>query len=80
VHSQTYRHNYKKDLLPLDIDLTGLPCVKRAERASKGYFSRAGVKYGRQMGRVMAARYEEVVADRLYPGNLQLRTTMPHLV
>ncbi|MGB7924585.1 MAG: hypothetical protein WCF57_15195 [Pyrinomonadaceae bacterium] len=48
--------------------------------ARKGYFSQAGAHYGRQMGRVTAARYEEVVADRLYPGNLQLRTTMPHLV
>jgi hypothetical protein len=48
--------------------------------ATKGYFSQAGARYGRQMGRVTAARYNEVVVDRLYPGNLQLRTTMPHLV
>jgi hypothetical protein len=32
------------------------------------------------MGRVTASRYDEVVVDRLYPGNLQLRTSMPHLV
>jgi Transposase DDE domain group 1 len=80
AHSQTYRHNYKKGSLLLDIDLTGMPCGRRAEMALKGYFSQAGARYGRQMGRVMAARYDEVVVDRLYPGNLQLRTTMPHLV
>lgn len=80
THSQTYRHNYKKGLLLLDIDLTGMPCGRQAEMALKGYFSQSGARYGRQMGRVMAARYDEVVVDRLYPGNLQLRTTMPHLV
>ena len=80
THSQTYRHNYKKGLLLLDIDLTGMPCGRQAEMALKGYFSQAGARYGRQMGRVMAARYDEVVVDRLYPGNLQLRTTMPHLL
>lgn len=80
AHSQTYRHNYKKGLLLLDIDLTGMPCGKGGEMALKGYFSQAGARYGRQMGRVVAARYDEVVVDRLYPGNLQLRTTMPHLV
>jgi hypothetical protein len=80
THSQTYRHNYKARLLLLDIDLTGMPCGKSGELALKGYFSQAGAKYGRQMGRVTAARYSEVMVDRLYPGNLQLRTTMPHLV
>jgi hypothetical protein len=80
THSQTYRHNYKASLLLLDIDLTGMPCGKRAEMALEGYFSQEHARYGRQMGRVTAARYDEVVVDRLYPGNLQLRTTMPHLV
>ena len=32
------------------------------------------------MGRVVAAAYDEVVADRVYPGNLQLRDCLPHLV
>ena len=80
AHSQTYRHNYKASLLLLDIDLTGMPCGRRAELALKGYFGRERGHHGRQMGRVVAARYEEVVVDRLYPGNLQLRTTLPHLV
>jgi hypothetical protein len=32
------------------------------------------------MGRVVVPAYDEVVVDRLYPGNLQLRDTLPHLV
>jgi hypothetical protein len=31
-------------------------------------------------GRVMASAYDEVVADRLYAGNLQLGDTLPYLV
>lgn len=80
AHSLAYRHDYERGLLLLDVDLTGLPCGKRAELAMKGYFSDPRVRYGRQMGRVVAAQYEEVVADRVYPGNVQLSTTLPHLV
>jgi hypothetical protein len=80
AHSEAYRHDYKRGLLLLDVDLTGLPCGKRAEAATKGYFSQPRARYGRQMGRVVAAQYEEVVADRVYPGNVQLSTTLPHLV
>jgi len=32
------------------------------------------------MGRVVAPAHDEVVVDQLYPGNLQLRDTLPHLV
>jgi hypothetical protein len=80
AHSEAYRHDYRKGLLLLDVDLTGLPCGKRAEAATKGYFSQPRARYGRQMGRVVAAQYKEVVADRVYPGNVQLSTTLPHLV
>jgi hypothetical protein len=80
AHSRAYRHDYGRGLLLLDVDLTGLPCGKSAEEARKGYLSGYGVRRGRQMGRVMASAYDEVVADRLYPGNLQLHDTLPHLV
>lgn len=80
AHSLAYRHDYKRGLLLLDVDLTGLPCGKHAEQAMKGYFSQPRARYGRQMGRVVAAQYGEVVADRVYPGNVQLSTTLPHLV
>jgi hypothetical protein len=80
AHSRAYRHDYKRCLQLLDVDLTGLPCGKSAEEARKGYLSGYGVRRGRQMGRVMASAYDEVVADHLYPGNLQLHDTLPHLV
>src|SRR5215216_3477506 len=66
------RHDFKAALLLVDVDLTGMPCGKKAEGSTKGYQGKAGIGYGRQMGRAIAAQYEEVVIDRLYPGNLHL--------
>jgi hypothetical protein len=80
THSQAFSHDYKIGLQLLDIDMSGLPCGPQAEHATYGYFGRHNIRYGRQMGRVVAARYEEVVTDRVYPGNLQLRDCLPHLV
>lgn len=47
AHSQAYRHDYKAGLLLLDLDLTGMPCGKRAETATKDYFSRAPATGGK---------------------------------
>lgn len=80
AHAAAYRHDYAGELQVLDADLSGLPCGKRAEAATKGYFSQPRARYGRQLGRVVAAHYEEVVVDQVYPGNVQLSTTLPHLV
>jgi hypothetical protein len=80
AHSRAYRHDYEQGLLLLDADLTGLPCGRSGESAEVGYLSGYGIRRGRQMGRVVAPRHDEVVVDRLYPGNLQLRDTLPHLV
>ena len=79
TYGRSYRHDYKKKLLLLDIDMTGMPCGPKAERATKGYFNDEST-YGRQMGRVVATDYDEVVVDRLYPGNVQLNRTLPQLV
>jgi hypothetical protein len=80
AHSRTYRHDYEHGLLLLDVDLTGLPCGRSGESAEMGYLSGYGIRRGRQMGRVVAPAHDEVVVDRLYAGNLQLRDTLPHLV
>lgn len=71
-HSLGARHDFKAALLLVDVDLTGMPCGKKAEGSAKGYQGKAGIGYGRQMGRAIAAQYEEVVIDRLYPDNLHL--------
>ena len=70
--SQAARHSYRTSLQLLDVDMTGLPCGRAAELSTKGYFARAGIRYGRQVGRVIATHYQEIVVDRLFPGNVQL--------
>lgn len=74
------RHDFRARMLLLDIDLTGLPCGKKCEDATKGYHGEVGIRWGRQMGRVIAAHYEEVVIDRLYPGNLHLTKVVRPIV
>lgn len=70
-HSLTYRHDYQTGPLLLDIDLTGLPCGRHLEGATKGYF--AGCKpgtTGRQLYRVNASQYDELVYQQVCPGNV----------
>jgi len=80
AHSPAYRHPYKTRLQVLDVDMTGLPCGRQAERASKGYFANKPHRYGRQMARVVATHYEEVVMDWVGPGNVQLNKVLRPLI
>jgi hypothetical protein len=50
----TYHQQYQ---IP-DVDLTGLPCGKKAALATKGYFAGVRNLRGRQLGRVLATRYQ----------------------
>lgn len=79
-HSQAAAHPYRSDWLILDVDLTGMPCGKKAENSVKGYFSQPRYHRGRQQGRVLASQYGEVVADELYPGNTILLNALPSLI
>jgi hypothetical protein len=72
AHSRSFSHDYENGLQLLDVDLTGMPCGKSGEMALRGYFGEGNIRYGRQMCRVVAPHYEEVVADRLFAGNLKL--------
>jgi len=78
--SQCYRHNYEKSWLLLDIDLTGLLAGKKAEGSEKGYFSGKRNGRGRQVGRVLASQYDEIVYEQLYPGKVQLEVSLLELV
>ncbi len=80
VHSRVYRHSYQSELQLLDVDMTGLPCGRQAEKASKGYFANKPHRYGRQMARVVATHYEEVVLDWVGPGNVQLNKVLRPLI
>lgn len=79
-HSQGYRHDYRQQYQILDVDLTGLPCGKKAALATKGYFAGARNRRGRQLGRVLATRYGEVVVDRLFEGRTSLAGAFQPLV
>jgi hypothetical protein len=79
-HSQGYRHNYVQDWQILDVDMSGMPCGPKAALASKGYFAKQRNRRGRQLGRVLATRYGEVVVDRLFEGNKQLAKALPLLM
>lgn len=80
LHSQGYRHDYGRSWQILDADMSGLPCGPKAAFATKGYFAKQRNRRGRQLGRVVASRYEEIVVDRLFPGQTQLTTALQPLV
>ena len=79
-HSQGYRHTSMQDWQILDGDMSGLPCGPKAALASKGYFAKQRNRRGRQLGRVLATRYGEVVVDRLFEGTKQLAKALPPLI
>jgi hypothetical protein len=79
-HSQGYRHDYAHDWQILDVDMSGLPCGKKAALATAGYFARQRNRRGRQLGRVLATRYHEIVVDRLFDGKTQLNVALLPLV
>jgi len=72
-HGQCVHHfEHQRTPLLLDIDLTGLLAGRQGEGATKGYFSGHPGSRGRQLVRVLATDYDEVILERLYPGNFQL--------
>src|SRR5947208_5776952 len=79
-YSRAARHDYQKELQIMDADITGMPCGKKAAFASKGYFAKQRNRRGRQLGRVLASRYEEVVVDRLFDGTTQLTKALQPLM
>jgi hypothetical protein len=78
-HSEGYGHNYGQWQV-LDVDMSGLVAGRQAEGATKGYFSRRKGVRGRQLGRVTASRYDEIVFQKLYPGKVQLENSLQELV
>jgi hypothetical protein len=79
-HSAGYYHDYERSLQLLDADMTGQPYGKKAAFATKGYFAKQRNRRGRQLGRVLATRYKEIVIDRIYDGKTQLSRAFQELV
>jgi hypothetical protein len=72
--SRALRHDFDKDLLWLDIDLTPLPISKHAEASTKGKFDQKN-RYGRQLARVHAPQYHETLFSQVYPGKQESSPT-----
>jgi len=79
-HSQGYAHPYAQTYQLLDVDMTGMPAGRQGEGVSKGYFASQKNRRGRQLGRVVASHYHEIVVDRLYDGKRQLDRSLQELV
>ena len=79
-HSTAYGHDYRNSYQILDIDMSGMPCGPKAALATKGYFAKQRNRRGRQLGRVLASRYGEVVTDRLFDGKTQLTKALQPLL
>ena len=60
--------------------MTGLPTDRLGEGVDRGYFGPNRRHRGRQLGRVCATRYDEIVVERLYPGRRQLHHSLRELI
>jgi hypothetical protein len=79
-HGRCYPHQYEKEWQLLDVDVTGMPAGRLGEGVTKGYFAGEKNRRGRQLGRVLASWYDEIVVDKLYNGKRQLDSSLPELV
>jgi hypothetical protein len=79
-YGRSYRHDYQQRPQLLDVDLTGLIAGRLGEGVTKGYFANHRNARGRQLGRVLATRYDELLVDQLYPGRHQLHQGLAALI
>jgi hypothetical protein len=79
-HSQGFEHDYQSHFQVLDVDMSGLPCGPKAAFATKGSFAKQRNRRGRQVGRVLASLYGEIVVDRLFDGKTQLTSALQPLM
>jgi hypothetical protein len=69
AHSQTRQHDFTRDFLVLDVDLSPLPASKSAEGSERGYMGRCRSKTGRKLVRVRAAATQEIVWETVIAGS-----------
>ena len=67
-YSQARRHDFRRDLLVLDLDLSPLPASAHAEGSERAYMGRRRSRTGRRLVRVRAAGYQETVWEAVRPG------------
>ncbi len=78
--SQTAHHDYTQHWQLFDIDMTGLCAGRLGEEVTKGFFSHRKNARGRQLGRVIATLYDEVLIEHLHPGKRQLEKSLVALI
>jgi hypothetical protein len=69
-YGQARRHDFAKETLTLDLDLSPLPASARAEGSERGYMGRSRSKTGRKLVRVRAAASQEIVFEDVLAGRL----------
>ncbi len=79
-HSRGYQPDDTGAWQLLDVDMSGLPCGPKAAFATPGYFAKQRNRRGRQLGRVLATHYHELVVDQVFPGTTQLTTALRPLI
>lgn len=79
-HGACLRHDFAAELLLVDVDMTGMPTGRNGDGVSKGYFAGQPNCRGRQLGRVLATPYDEIIVDQLYDGKRQLTGSLRDLV
>ncbi len=70
THSQSRQHEFTRELLVLDVDLSPLPASKDAEGSERGYMGRSRSKTGRKLVRVRAAATQEIVWETVISGRM----------
>ena len=68
-YSQARRHDFRRELLVLDVDLSPLPASRHAEGSERGYMGRCRSKTGRKLVRVRASQYQETVWEEVWSGH-----------
>jgi hypothetical protein len=68
-YSQARQHDFTREPLVLDLDLSPLPASRHAEGSTRGYMGRCRSKTGRKLVRVRAAATQETVWETGGAGN-----------
>jgi hypothetical protein len=80
-YSQATRHAYSRQVQVLDVDVSGLPSSGHGEGVAWGYCDQVGqVTRTRQLGRVLATHYAEMLVEQLAPGTQQLGALLHDLI
>jgi len=79
-HRAAYGHDYTAGWQVLDVDMSALPTDSQGEGVEKGYFGPNRRHRGRQVGRVCATLYDEIVVQQLFSGKRQLHHSLRPLL